>query len=522
MAAPATMTESGAGHSPVAGTVRRLLHLAAVVFASSASIVVILAYIACAWNLVDYPWDWSPDEGLFLDFARRLLESPASLFHGRAVPFPSWFGPLYPALLAPFVHLANPLVAARILSLALTLLGALALAVLLRRRAGLLWALAGAALYLAFFDITSWYMLLRIDTPMVTLWLWSAVLLLPRDLGAGADRLSTGRIVGGTALLLAATLAKPTAAVHGLPLVLGWFLVDRRSAWRLTLIAAAGGLAIFGLLEGATKGGFLGAMLLLRSNGQASGLTTQILADFSGRTWPVLLMALVACLSCWKRRAHPEKEPAWLMLVGGLLVLPMTSKAGACWNYLLPLFAAIVAAAGSWAVRGLQASSGWRPAMAAGAAALALALAATRTFPLPTPFDEAAARTFYGFTQAFHRKMGGPLLVSAPSLVYFLSRQDTEIEGTIFAQMVAHDAPGTRDVLMRLEQARYTLVVVTWPLPAGPEWGAALQRNYRHLGVCRLGSYFTGYDSNLYARRDLPVDFTPPPGVRCAAVPYGR
>jgi hypothetical protein len=504
----------------VASPLRRHAELAATVFAVAASIAVVLVYIACAWNLVLYPWDWSPDEGLYLDYARRLIEAPTSLFHGRAVPLPASYGPLYPALLVPFLHLSHPLAAARILALGLTLLGTLALAALLRRGAGLVWALAGSVLYLSVLDITSWYMLARIDTPMVTLWLWAAVLLLPRDLSRGADRLSVGRIAGGTALLLAATLTKPTAAVHGLPLVLGWFLVDRRSAWRLTLTAAGAGLATFGLLEGATKGGFLHALLLLRFRGREPGLTSLVLTDFMYRSWPILLMVLVAAVMAWKKKVQVMRAPAWLMLAGGLLVLPMISGHGACWNYLLPLFAALVVATGCWASRSLQ--DRWRLPVSAATAGLALVLVITRPFPLPTPFDESAARTFYDFTQTFHRKVGGPFLVSAPDLVYFLAGQDTEIEGTSFAHMADHAAPGVRDVLTRLEQARYTLVVVTWPLPASPEWNAALHRNYRHLGMCRLGSYFTGYDSNLYARRDLPIDFTPPPGVRCMAVPHGR
>jgi hypothetical protein len=158
----------------------------------------------------------------------------------------------------------------------------------------------------------------------------------------------------------------------------------------------------------------------------------------------------------------------------------------------------------------------------AGIAALALALASTQTFPLPTSFDETAARTFYGFLQTFHRRMGGPFLVSRPELVYFLVGQESEIEGHSFAYFANHNTPAAREVLTRLEQARYTLVVESWHLPQQPEWQSALRRNYRPLGACRLGSYFTGYDARLYARRGLPVEFTPPAGVRCLAVPHGR
>ncbi len=92
---------------------------------------------------------------------------------------------------------------------------------------------------------------------MTALWLWAAVPLLPRALERGKDALSAGRLAAGTALLLAAVLVKPTAVLHGAPLVLGWFLVDRRSAWRLVGAMSATGLAALGALQVATGGGFL-------------------------------------------------------------------------------------------------------------------------------------------------------------------------------------------------------------------------------------------------------------------------
>ena len=499
----------------------RHLRLAAAVFVGTALLLVTAIYVACAWNLVVYPWDWSHDEGLYLDFARRLLDAPGSLCNDRGVPVPAMYGPLYPALLAPVIRLAHPLAAARVLALLCTLLGALAVATLIRRRAGWVWAAAGAALYLSIFDIASYFMLARMDSPLIALWLWSAVVLLPRELRAGADQLSRGRIAGGTALLLAAALVKPTAVVHGLPLALGWFWVDRRSAWRLMAALAVSGLAIFALLQAATGGGFVQTMLAWRLHGREPGLLSKILADFSLRSWPVLLLALVSALAAGLAKARPHREPACLMLVGGLLILPMAGKAGALWNYLLPLYAALVVAAACWAARAVAARN-WQPVVPATIAALSLALATTQTFPLPTTFDEAAARTLYGFVQDFHRKIGGPFLASSPDLVYFLVGEQTEIEGTSFSHLVDSGAPGALDVLTRLEQARYTLVVETWPLPAQRQWQAALHRNYRPLGACRLGSYFTGYDSRLYARRGLPVDFTPPVGVRCLAVPDGH
>jgi len=500
----------------------RGLWLGAGAFTVAASLLAIFVYVAYAWELVRYPWDWSPDEGLYLDYARRLLNAPASLYNDRGVPLPAMYGPLQPALLAPAVRMAHPLAAARVLTLLCTLFGAIALGALIRRRANLLWATAGAALYLAIFDISSWFTLVRVDAPLVTLWLWSAVLLLPEELRAGADRLSRARIAGGTAILLAAALAKPTAVVHGLPLVLGWFWVDRRSAWRLTVTMVVSGLAIVALLQMLTGGDFLSTNLLWRLHRSESGLLTKILTDFTLRTWPLLLLALVAGIAARLAKVHPLRDPVWLLLLGGLLILPMSNKGGACWNYLLPLYAALVVAAARWAARASATGGAWSALGPAGMAGLALVLAATQSFPLPTEFDEAASRTLYDFTQAVHRKVGGPFLVSSPDLVYFLAGQTTEIEGTSFKELAQGNAPGVRDVLTRLEQGRYTLVVETWSLPEEPEWQNALHRNYRPLGACRIGTYFTGYDSRLYARRDLPIAFTPPPGVRCLALPRSQ
>jgi hypothetical protein len=199
-----------------------------------------------------------------------------------------------------------------------------------------------------------------------------------------------------------------------------------------------------------------------------------------------------------------------LLLVGGLAVAPLLFKQGASWNYLLPLFAATVVAAGRWGL----VSRPW-PAVAA---VLALALAVTRPFPLPTAVDEATARFFYGFTQEVQRRTGGPLLVTRPDLVYFLAGQPAEVEGSSFLHLAAGGVPGTDGVLRGLEERRYALVVWTWPLSDSPRWTAALLRGYTRIGECRLGWYFgPRFPSHLAVRRDLPVPFDPPPGTRCAA-----
>jgi len=481
----------------------------------AAALLVVLAYAVRAGVLVSYPWDWSPDEGLYLDYGRRVFEAPGSLYPRRAVPFPSAYGPLVPVLLAPLVRLSHPLEAARLLALAWTAAGVAAIAALLRRSPSPAWAATGVALYLATFDLSFWHVLVRVDGPMIALWLWAAVPLLPRALERGKDALSAGRLAAGTLLLLAAVLVKPTAVLHGAPLVLGWFLVDRRSAWRLVGAMTAAGLAALGALQLATGGGFLWVNRLWALHPMVPGHPFAIARSFASLAWPVLVLALGTGLAAWAARGRPHREPAVLLLAGGLAVAPLLGKHGAAWNYLVPFFAATVVATVRW-------SFVFRPWPAA-ASILALALAATRPFPLPTALDEATARFFYGFTQEVQLRSGGPLLVSRPDLVYFLAGQPAEIEGSSFFHLAAGGAPGTDGVLRGLEERRYALVVWTWPLPDSPQWTGALLRGYVRLGECRLGWYFGApFPSHLAVRRDLDLAFDPPPGTRCAASREGK
>jgi hypothetical protein len=220
-----------------------------------------------------------------------------------------------------------------------------------------------------------------------------------------------------------------------------------------------------------------------------------------------LLVTAIACT------AAVLVVSAYVLRAGQLIAYPWdwSPDEGLYWNYLLPFYAAIVVATGSWA-------SCLRAWPAAAASVLALALASTRPFPLPTARDEATARAFYGYTQEVQRVSGGPFLASRPDLVYFLAGQPAEVKGSSFVHLAAGGAPGTEGVLRRLEERRYALVVWTWPLPDSPEWTAALRRGYERVGECRLGWYFgPRFPSVLALRRDLAIRFDPPPGTRCQA-----
>jgi hypothetical protein len=481
--------------------------------AAAAATIVVALYIARASALIAYPWDWSPSEGLFLDYARRTLEAPQTLYSHRVVPLPSAYGPLLPLLMAPIVALPAPLSAARLMSLAWTLLGAAAVAALLHRRAGLAWALAGVALYLAPMDLTFWHMLVRVDGPMQTLWLWAAVVLLPAELARGADSLSVRRTLAGTTLLLAGALVKPTAVLHGAPLVLGWFIVDRRSAWRLAATVGTAGLASLVLLQGVTHGAYLWVMGLYGLHPSEPGLVWANLAEIAVPAWPVVALAVAA--GVWARRAGAAvwREPTLLLLVGGLAAAPLLGKSGASWNYALPALAATVLLAGCWSARSAAPA---RAGLTLAASLCAVGLAFTRTFPLPSASDEVTARAFYTFVVGLHERERGPILVARPDLAYFLTGEPEEIEGSSFQYLVAGNAPGVEDVLSRIRDGRYVLLVETWPLPPIPDWRRAIARGYREAGTCTLGWYFGRTRSEIYVRRDLPYSLVPPPGTRCA------
>lgn len=495
--------------------------------AAAAGALVVLAYVVRAVALVAYPWDWTPDEGLHLDYARRALEAPWTLYtRGAAVPFPAAYGPLLPFLTAPLVRLAEPLAAIRLLALGWTMAGAAAVGWLLQRRTGWAWAAAGVALYLSAFDMTFWNMLLRVDGLMITLWLWGAAVLLPGRLERGADRLRPRRIATGSALLLASVLVKPTAVLYAAPLVLGWLLVDRRGAGWLIATLTASGLGVLVLIQVATDGGFLWVNGLWLTHPRLPGQSLALIGFFALRAWPFLVLAAAAAVAATLAGARPWREPGLLLLLGGLTAVPLTGKHGAGWNYLLPFHAALILASILWLE---QAGQSWRrtrpgrhiirqgpPVLVA---ATALALAGTRAFPLPTGDDAATARAFYGYTEEVARRAGGPVLVARPALVYFLLGQPVEIEGSSFALLAAAGVPGTRGVLDRLRDREYTLVVETWSISNEPEFRAALETGYRYVGACVLGWYFgSRVPSHVLLRRDLTFDFiSPAPGVRCTS-----
>jgi hypothetical protein len=496
----------------------RLLTLTANTVAVAGASMVILVYLASAGRLVVYPWDWSPDEGLYLDYARRLLEQPAGL-HGKSfVPFPSAYGPALSVLLAPAVASGTPLLVARLIAVAWTLAIVVAVFLLVRRKAPWTLALAAAAWPLVPFDVAFWHVLVRPDGLMLALLAGAALALLPERLAHGGEQLSAARAAAGTALLLGAVLTKATAALHGAPLVLGWLLVDRRGGMRLVAVLGTAGLTALALLQWLTDGGYLWVNRVWSYHPSSTAYLLRVVTDFLRPGWPVVAVWVVTLLLSSDRR-KALRDGSTLLVAAGAMALPISGKFGASWNYLVPALPFLAVAVGrTWASPGklLGVSRATAGAGLLGAGAVVLAM--SRPFPLPTAEDERTARAFYSYV-ADVAAAGGPILAMRPEYAYFHVRQQVEMEGSGYVLLARGGAPGSELLERRLAEARYSIVIRMWPLPKTGSYQSSLERSYAPAGRCTLAYYFGRLPTTLWPRRDLLRPLAPPPGTRCTPEP---
>lgn len=481
---------------------RRAIEAVAVVAAAA----VMALTFRSATALAAYPWDWSPDEGLALDYGRRVVDAPGTLYGRELIPFPAAYTPLLPLLLAPFARVRDPLFFARLLAMAWTMAAGLALFLVVRRRAGPALGLIAIGLVLAPRDFSVWFLLVRVDGLMIALWLGAAAALLPARLERGADELGNRRLWTGAALLLAAVLTKPTAALHAAPLVLGWFLVHRRSAWRLTLVMLAAGLGALLVLQVATGGGFLWTMRLWGVHPWHPGLMQVLLRQFLGAHALVLLLVTVAILAASKAGGRPFRDGAWLLVLGGLAIVPALGKSGAWTNYLLPLYCALVAVA-------CRLWPATPPLSILVPAALAIALLA-RPFPLPSPADAATASAFYGFV----RDRGRPILATRPDYAYVVVGQPVEAEGSGLPYLVAAWVPGTEELLARVRRRHYRLIVaLPYFWPKDPDFESALGGGYEIAATCTLGFFHGRSEFVMLVPRGERTAMAFGSGARCRA-----
>jgi hypothetical protein len=492
----------------------------ATVVAVGCAVATLLAFLVPAWALVGYPWDWSPDEGLTLDYARRMLQAPGTLYTRSVVPAPSAWGPVLPLVLTPALAFGAPLGAARVIALVWTAAGLGAVWTLVRREGSSALALSAVALAVAPLSLSYFTLILRPDGLLVALWLLAAVALLPRRLEPGADRLTAARIAWGTALLLLAGLVKLTIVFHGLPLVAGWLLVDRPSAARLTLALTVSGALVLVLFQGATGGAFLWVSLLWRHHGAVPGQEAVILLYVLRRAWPLLAALAAGALLARRAGRSPHRDGSMLLLAGGLAIVPTLGKYGAWWNYLLPLLAATAVAAGRlFALAEGEGPPSRPPVAAALLSALSLVVATATTFPVPTGEDERTARAFYGMVTSAAARSGAPIQAMRPEMAYFVAGQPAEVEGSGFESLASRGVPGTELVRDRIRAGRYALLAITWPLPATTDYTEAVAARYRKVAVCTLGYCIGPYDTAVYVRRDLEVPLPAAAGTRCRAVP---
>jgi hypothetical protein len=487
--------------------------------AGGLALLALALFIRDALTLAAYPFDWDAGEGLVVDAALRIRRHGlASLYpSGDVVPAPFTYGPLLPALLALLAPADLMMLLGRWMGMGFALAAAAAVYALVRARAARAVALAFAALSLTplghhFY----WLVLVRVDAAMIACWLWAAVLLTPPRLERASATLGWTRAAGGGLLLVLATLAKPTALILGAPLVLAWFLVDRRSAWRVashTLLW--GGLAFAGLELG-SHGGFWRTLMLQTLPGSIPGQTADLVKGAFVIHKGTMILTLLGLLIAWRRRDGSMRDGAWLLWLAGPLTVPTFAKAGASFNYILPW------AMGQAALAGRLLGPGWRgrlgqpaprplPGVLLGglpAALLALALSLDG-FPLPTATDQRTAESFYAFIAA----RGGPLLAVHPDMAYVYAGEPVLVEMMLFPDLYRNGLPGSKAVFERLDRGEFRTVVENldrWSLQA---------RGYAAVGRCQLGYHFGAMNVLLMvpAAEARSVHFWPLPGARCLA-----
>jgi hypothetical protein len=482
-------------------------------------------FVRDALTLAAYPFDWDSGEGLVVDAAMRLRRHGlASLYpSGDVVPAPFTYGPLLPGLLALVAPDDLLLLVGRWLGMGFALAAAAAVYTLVRARAARSVAVAFAALSLTpLSQHFYWLALVRVDAAMLACWLWAAVLLVPPRLLRGAAQLGWRRASGAAVLLVLASLAKPTAAILGAPLVLAWLFVDIRSAGRVALLTLLLGGLVFAGLQVETHGGFWRTLVFQTLPASIPHQTGDIVRGGFVIHKGTVALTLLGLFLAWRRRDGSVLDGAWLLWLVGPLTVPTLAKAGASYNYVFPW------AMGQAVLAGRLLGPGWWRASAAPARPLRLSgvlvggipaavLAVTLSlggFPLPTATDQRTAESFYGFIAA----RGGPLLAVHPDLAYVHAGEPVLVEMMLFPDLYRHDLPGARAVFERLDRREFRTVVENldrWSLKA---------RGYTAVGGCQLGYHFG--PMNVLLMVPTPeaarVRFWPLPGARCLAAPRPR
>ena len=244
-----------------------------------------------------------------------------------------------------------------------------------------------------------------------------------------------------------------------------------------------------------------------------------MLRDFLGLAWPLVGWWLLT-LAPRAAAATAWRDGSLLLLAGALLVLPLTTKSGASWNYLVPAVAALaVATARGWAARRQTSGS---PARHRGRGALGarsrLALALGRPFPLPTRGGRAYRARLLRLRHGAHareRRTAADAAARARLRTRSASRSRWRAAASSTSPAARRPAPSS--CVERLRRRATALVVGTWPLPDTGSYREAAARSYVQAGGCTLGYYFGTVTATLLPRRDLFRPMSAQAGTRCGA-----
>jgi len=304
--------------------------------------------VACAvavvhWTLaLQFPYSLNYGEAPMIDQARRLSQGENIYQKNQDQPpfVVSNYPPVYPLLLAPAVKVLGPKFwTGRLLSGAGLIAAAIFIGLMVRRQtqdpaAGVF----SGMLFAGIPFVAYWSSLVRVDLLSMAFSLAAVFLLtswpLPR-----------WRFYLGAVLLVAAMFTRQTMILAAPLAVCTWmWFQDRRMAIRLAAVTAGTAIAVFGILNAATQGGFYDHVVTANTHRYA--LTVLVWSLL--RLWEVLGTVLV--VAGLGALLLPRDRDGYVLvaayLAGAALVTFTVGKIGSSENHFMELCAALSLAAG--------------------------------------------------------------------------------------------------------------------------------------------------------------------------------
>ena len=281
-------------------------------------------------------------EGTLLGMVQRLRQEPISTawLHGPELTLTS-YGPAFywgvQAVSAITPRWQKTLIPGRLLSLAATLATAALIAWTIARRArNIEPGVLAAMLFLAAPPVHAWGTTHRVDALALLPALGAYLLVGSRGIGASGRVLSAAALLGSAACAALGSLAKQTAALAAIGVVV-YLLVNRqfRAAAIYAILVAAMGLAAWFILNRATGGYFFTGAV--RGNLCAMSLRSGFWAGYAMLATPLCVAA--AAVAVWLFVRQPRRalrSVYWIGLPVSLLIASgLSCKEGATASYYL-------------------------------------------------------------------------------------------------------------------------------------------------------------------------------------------